>query len=59
MIKYNEHKVKNLPRTCTAQDLFLVSEGVQCGNCLVLIYDYREEHNVSDKKTIPPSLPMC
>ncbi len=32
-----DHKRHGLARGCHPQDLFLVSEGVQCGNCLVLV----------------------
>jgi hypothetical protein len=30
------HRTDGLARRCSAHDLFLVSEGLQCGNCLAL-----------------------
>lgn len=40
-MQYNAHKTKGLARPCNPQDLILVSEGLQCSNCLVLIQDNR------------------
>lgn len=40
-MKTNPHNTEGLTRPCERQDLFLVSEGVQCGNCLALVVDNR------------------
>jgi hypothetical protein len=37
------HKMEGLARPCTAWDLFVVSGGLQCGNCLA--------HDVKEKVT--------
>ena len=39
MKKYNPHTQTN----CSAQNLIIVSEGVQCVNCLALVIDNRSE----------------
>ena len=44
MTKYNSHKQERLARECHRQDLFFVSEGIQCGNCLILVIDHREDY---------------
>lgn len=31
-----KHKTEGLARPCSAQDLFLSSQGLQCGNCLAV-----------------------
>lgn len=31
-----KHKQEGLARPCTSNDIFLVKEGLQCGNCLVV-----------------------
>jgi hypothetical protein len=41
------HKTKGLSRPCNSSDLFLVSEGLQCGNCLA----YTDEHLTQDERT--------
>ena len=49
MIKYNPHLPAETP--CTRQDLFFVSEGIQCGNCLALVQDHRNQFNEKDKES--------
>lgn len=39
------HATEGLARPCTAWDLFLVSGGVQCGNCLATSTPPRERRN--------------
>lgn len=39
MTKHNSHITKGLSRPCNAGDLFIVSDGLQCGNCMELIVD--------------------
>lgn len=41
--KYRNHTEGPNGKKCCANDLFLVSEGLQCGNCLVLIQEYIPE----------------
>lgn len=40
-MKTHPHKTEGLARPCSAHDLFTVAEGLQCGNCLVLVTDNR------------------
>jgi hypothetical protein len=39
-MKTKPHKEQGLARPCTHNDLLLVSRGLQCSNCLVLVIDY-------------------
>ena len=42
-----KHKTKGLVRSCTANDMFLTSQGIQCGNCLA-VEEPREAVDYSD-----------
>lgn len=42
-MRTNPHKTTGLFRPCTCWDLFTVREGLQCGNCLVLVQDNRTQ----------------
>lgn len=49
-MKTNPHQPVN--RRCHPQDLILVSEGVQCANCLVLVEDHRQSTETKEKPNV-------
>lgn len=43
-----KHKTSGLARPCNSNDLFLTSQGLQCGNCLAIDDEPRVEVEYSD-----------
>lgn len=44
---------QDVDRPCTSRDLFLVGQGLQCGNCLVLVEESIPDHLVNAKPVSP------
>ena len=58
MRQNNAHLTGTTGRPCSANDLFFVSEGIQCGNCLVLVRDdrsdaVRQQHRDNFREGVP------
>lgn len=49
-MKTHPHKTGGLAVPCHPQHLFLVREGVQCGNCLALVIDNRPDPKPDEQK---------
>lgn len=41
---FHPHKTNGLARKCNQNDLFIVSGGLQCGNCLELVVVHKIIH---------------